>query len=1569
MNNNLQIALDPSCIQIRNEANEYQMQISVVLTGLSFDKIDTIEEFQAAKDLLQNYYEHLKYYKIRVYFLENNLPVRFEDFEILNNVTDINQEFYNYIKNEIGVNVQKKEQLEYYFKQSNKIIEITNENFNGEDYVDAGKGYSNMAFANFSQLLPPLNEKGGLVLFSELKEIANFPTREIKFLAFPYSTNHPPANLPLDTELKLISDGLFEYKFGENIKIPSIGNIIEFGTNYICMEAEIPKAEEVRKGNVILRDDKGNFDGRVKIEVSQELDWTSDYFNKISSYFDFPRLLQGYYSQPKIIESLANQVDKNGKPIGIEIILENIEGLMWRMVLEPFMIHNKILPNDEAYLNLPIISDVDRIPKDWFQVWFKDVLKNKVNDKKNQDLVKNLKKILILENNNIKEEFQEFWKFDKDNDAFELILQEKAISLIYYKKTINDADEIKNVENNLEQLIQNWMLSWSNIIQSSFLFELPKIDGENNIDLEKRESNITGIRLIDTVVEFLKAYNTSYTGTNKELIKALKVPIRKYNESVYFYFFGESKPNNIIDSYKDLRTKLPAYWGKILGSNDTTIAGDTTIFSNLYDVNSLNLSEFDAYLIESVKGIENEITKKNTPIFDPPPIQIKVHPDSRIHNIEEDISDEIAGFILLNQRSKEINQENFEDKWHYLNTTKPSINGNRLNTKFLTPLFLPEIDGMPLLSLSLNNQKRSLVEPEFDYKYSSINPNIPTSEPSYKLEFESPEFWYGFHYRFVGFVALNSGALPPTLQNIGSVNVFNEDVKISNNNAIIKRYHHLRKVAIASPNVSPQTIGDLNKQFKHKAPPSDFNPLAKELSFWKEKEFTHFTLSESDKFNDKMTFDISKATTSFWDWFAFEAKSLSELLKLPDTDPIKIFLNKKEGDTTKNELNLPDPAVSNFILVEWWIEFPNWEVKPAFKMDCNKFKTLTFQWGKTETKYNETNNFITVKKGEIINIKFSSLVEEYLFQKDGLAQKFDPNIYPKDRFKNYYKFAPVSYCFEAAKHPEGNLETQLWELFEINDNILEKTHLEKDTSIKVFAESKAFSKDIEIEFAYISELQIRHQRWYWDGRLDVSNQDEYLNHGKELNPKKTDNYKTTKAMNWEAWSFSNRPDHTGTIYSSNLKTFKSEDNLTQVPPLKGFSGLKEQLLLTIDDKEKNKALYNRFALTAYSRYQFLDKYLPKHSPIIGKVSIEGQKIKNQWKRFIQLSRREESLPTPVVRFFIPLTESIGSKNELHENAAPIMVVVEGNVFNEAGLAYGLEIGIEKVNYEKDDNKKETYLNFGTNPTYDGIGSRPLKGTTLDSDYLVFEPQGPLGFTFDIAAENPKVNSSAYILDLSNVVLSTAIYTLQKQNPKKSDNPENLIDRHQAWSLMRVAVRSVIRNRFYRNLEENEDLTKLNSKWSEKTWVEFVQAIDSFIPSTWVEQVNQKGIVEISIKNFSVLPTFDSIYESYIERYIIVTTLESDMGGMPVESYHGTFYYDKDAGIDKLKWVHGIKTIEDVKGFMRILIVHKNEHSGFDKENLGDVWSQLFPVDDNRIRNDAKLARPMITKRVPTRFVI
>lgn len=1543
MNNKLQIAVDPSCLQIKTQAGKYQMQVSLSITGLSFDNISNDTEYEAAKQILKEYNTYLLYDKVRVIFLDDQYSEKgYKDLDVKK--TSGNDAFRAFIANEIEVNITKKEQLLFLFKNAEHDIDITKDDFDDQDNYNPRTGYSNSVFANFSQLLPPLNEQVGLAYFAESYEFDDLPQGTNYFIAFPYYSGG--GGVPVFSPASIDGKMLWKCEYG-NTPIPGEPAIV-FDHRYISMLTEIPTGPAL-KGNIDLRDGLGSFEGSVKIDVFQEHDWTRDYAANIGSYFRFQVLLDDFLTQPANIAVIAKETD-NFQPI-----IESFECLLWRFTLEPFFPYIKPLPSGKFYFG----QDQETLfTKEQYANWV-DSIKG---ISKLKDLVSELKFMLLTEfaedgaTRIIKKEYETIWKVSSDPIP--------EITLLTPAVNANDDNLYKT------NWLNKWSENWANVIEAS-----RQITNLDTISEDATPELLTGDKLLQKTLDFINANNTFNNHLNFGEISYMAW---QYEQAVYLNAYQTSNLGSISGFLENLIGLIPQFWDDVKNAPLSLL---TTVFPQQQP--DILQKEFKKYLAKSVEGIKSKIIKDTNAANNTPPVRIKVHPNTWIHSGSDDISDEIAGFILLNQRgSNQYDDSTFNNTWNHLNITKPRIDnakgqiftlGNdptqpQISTAFLYPASLPEINGIPLLSLSVSNEKRSIAEPELTLYYTPENKTYGRSvnnQMPYSMDLTSPEYWYGYYYRFAGFVALNSGALPPVLRHNGEVNIFDRNPALTSANSKITTYHHLRKVAFTTPNISPQIKARL---FEYKEPPADFQPLAKELSFWQHKDYKHYTLSGSVNFNKQITFNVAKATTSVWDWFASEKKTLKEILNYAGTDALLLsvqqFLKRKNEERAEADgPKLPDPLAADLILVEWRKVHPYASNFENFTIDTKNLHSLTVCWDVNTTGYKPKSNTLTVTQGEIIEVSFYTLVDKKHF--DTATQMIDDILHPGNSeehiFNSYYKFASKSFCFESARHPQHNLPKQdlaqeIWELITISDDI-EGGKATEDANVQVFTVGKQFSADpnrditkyISPEFAYVSELKIKHQRWNWDGRLDVSGCEDYFDDKEDLDPKYPD-YVTTKAMKWEAWSFSNRPDDTGSLYRSHLKI----SNLT----IDGKEELQiaDQQLCSLGSKGETKALYHRFAVTAYSRYKFLDdiaKDIAASVPIAGYVAVDGsagekKRYNNQWKRFLQLAKRTEALPTPIVRFFIPLTESINSEKatEKYQNAGTIMAVLEGSGFDESGLAYGLEVGIDKVSYINPANQTETYLNFGTSPTHSINGSKQVATTANNlntTEYLSFIPQGPVGFTFDTGAENPKITSSAVFIDLADEKLSDAVKTINGE--------------YQAWSLMRVAIRSVVRGRFSK-LKSN--LSALTSKWSDKSWVEFLLAANFFIPRDWIKAVNQHGYVELASSAFTTLPVFDAFYEETIVRYVVITKTESDIGGIPVESYFGTYHYNTPN--NALTRVHGEAMVGGFNGFVRILVVSKERHKIIEPDE--NVWDLLFPNNNDKIKDDASVARPLITRRIP-----
>jgi len=238
-------------------------------------------------------------------------------------------------------------------------------------------------------------------------------------------------------------------------------------------------------------------------------------------------------------------------------------------------------------------------------------------------------------------------------------------------------------------------------------------------------------------------------------------------------------------------------------------------------------------------------------------------------------------------------------------------------------------------------------------------------------------------------------------------------------------------------------------------------------------------------------------------------------------------------------------------------------------------------------------------------------------------------------------------------------------------------------------------------------------------------------------------------------------------------------------------------------------------------------------------------------------------------------------------------------------------------------------------------------------------------------QTPLVRGSSYILNIPDV--SDLL-----QNPGN----EYTTNRINAWGMMQIAVRRTLRPAF---CEQDISVQALRSRWTAKEWVQFLPAVDSFIPKSWREKVKLKGKLFVKFKpdgslnfegNENEFPVFDSNFEEYMKRFLVVTKTVYDLGGQPCEAYvatiectkaekSNTFFFTLNHADDKDNPFNGV-----TEGHLRMMMVridnpHRNQPKG-----KTDVWSMLFGenkssrMNMNSIQNDPMAALPLVSERIP-----
>ncbi|MCF0075660.1 hypothetical protein LZD49_34630 [Dyadobacter sp. CY261] len=995
--------------------------------------------------------------------------------------------------------------------------------------------------------------------------------------------------------------------------------------------------------------------------------------------------------------------------------------------------------------------------------------------------------------------------------------------------------------------------------------------------------------------------------------------------------------------------------------------------------------------------------KDTQPTNDQVPIRIQIGKTSQMAPaVKDDLLDELSGYVLLTARGSKINDKVNFSNWKHNNWAKANVNiGKRmpisLESPFLIPGYLPVENETQKIFLEISNDKASLaaaiegINQEVTEVWTRENSNI-----TYYLENDRKNnpygLLYGYWYNFAAAAVLNSGVLPEVLRD--DKTILNKFIEDPENSAINKseKYHYLRTKKIPAPGVKVKGI---------KGYPTQLNPLYFELFPEKpgeEDKRCNKLIVASENFNSNFNITVERPRTSFWDCYSFLHDGIKDV-----QDSIKAhkLLNPQEDNLPEEKRNKRfidyfDAAVSDFLRIEIVEIHTMINPTPAPESFNYKYedlahdgndevlnligsKKVSIKFDKDAKSIKIDKTGITLKPGTICSVKIYNLVETKYFDSANLDHyKFHKclyNLYDLGNVeriqidtKTYYKIAFDEHCIETAL-AEPTVQNkitpeQLWEHLVI-DNELPFVATFNDNKQKSNANSvKAIIEKNSEKYRLYSRVEVQHQKWEWNGRqlnVDVTKLRNLLDPLK--NPDGT--YSITEAMKFEAWTLSERPDYTSTKTQGRiLASWKNMSNI--VHEYKGV----------VD----NHCMYLRYAVQIFNRYELLGPTYQKS--VRGEISIEKTMINgkeviktaNPWKRHLKLSKREEALPTPTVRFYIPLTNSIEEANEICDTA-DVMLVLDDVQYKEAGLAQKLTLGIRK---SVDPNTGKVYPEAGYDPTLSlpTITTEELTETE-DNDYLIVPDSylvGPLGFTFDFNATNAKINSSTYII--SGKKLSTHI--------------SNEADTKNAfWPMFKLSTRYEMIRELYDGPEKVLDLT---SKWSSPQWVQFMKAVGSFVPTEWRNQVRKIGFVNASNPmndiTSDLFNKFGETFWHYHNWYLVFSTVESDIGGLPIENYYDTFIVNKiNNKILPLTSVHprfekivdgklilvGNEIKNFTEGYVRIMVVRKSDD--YDTLKTSEhVWEELFgkenddsTSEENKIKEDNTLAMPILSERVPIKI--
>ncbi|WP_343322062.1 hypothetical protein [Sphingobacterium multivorum] len=1592
----LQLAYDSSFIDLVKQEDpdgqlNFDLKFSLLCNGNSYSKDSIIDDdnmVSLREQLLPwNWSEQpscIRIWKI----INGTVDPAYIDFEIDRNSIYVGNDkdlIKRYFEHSIDFQLKKIEDFRISINDQNaKVIDIK-EDYSSDNEIIEGKSIP--ITAQMAQKLPPFNESlGWLILINE--KIDSKKQEKLDFFTVDSPEEIEFVCLPISNEATSI---WYPKKNKENYFIPGEKNyVIEYdkkrqlrdGIEIVCKAytkaTPYPLEDYSDKDGIVNIRTEGKFEGKVKINVEQDNNWKVNFTKVLANLLDIRDFL---------FDKTLIHIIENNEPLYNDYI-KNID-IANRYILSPLRYLTYYLDAiKQIYLEGQVIQSNSNTIQNDFGKLKTEVDEMFVNFQRNIDYLSNL--------NDEKETFlynilaQIPFVDDYTRELSKNTLFEDAHRL--YSK-LSDRTVQHHLISILFQFSENHLKRFSSPNENRSYFiqftenEISLIEQDNDTveQLEKHEQ--LNFHTLDMYDEFNTFLILNSTCNGEPLLNYLLKDVKEYSSQS----INKKVPQLINAIYCDeaVIITLPGIKPK-----------DFTIKFNSFDD---KLVPFLIEEIDSLSKIPSQPSKEQLPIR----IQIgnPSHISTKATNIPDDLADELSGYILLSTRSNSINVDDNYGTWKYHNwaQAKLSTEAKVLTTSFLIPSNLPEQNEVKQIFLEISNDSASLVanlegiyndisaEGGEIYKSPQIDYLLPAKDPDPKksdtTQFNPYALRYGYFYRFSAFAILNSGILPACLRQNEILNKHKDEIEFEEiPSEKIQSFHYLRTKAIGPPNIILNDPSSTNTMFPSSYP-KDLNPLYNELfqtnieidDPHKEENNRKNPIIMGENFNEEFVIKIRKPLTDFWDWYSFKPIEYS-----PEKNSQNKYRIVRELENKVDKIiEYIDPSVLDTVHME--IEVIN-DLDPTIPLELSPKNILykeneielTFKWG-SKIAIDPINKKVTLAQGKIYKISFFNLIDAKYFESDkngpigncqfNLNRNFIPDKELQEsagliKIKNAekeiecYKVSRDYIILESAycsKKQDDEVQEQLnqekknrrlWENIRIDEQGNHTQEILKTPSVKVLLNNR--------DYSCFSKIEVRHQKLDWQGRqsnIELTN----LGSNGNINPiENAGLYSATAAMKLDAWWNSERPHNSAMIsYSKLLASKENKDNIIH------------EYKNVID----NHAMLLKYSLTLYNRYETLGK--PYDNDIISsQINIETFEKKRYypWKFYLKKSKRTEQLPAPSVRFYIPLTGSIKETGEIVDlNIADVMLVLDDVWYKEAGLAQKFSLGIVQT---KDPNAENIYPEAGYDPTL-SLEKTIAVDTTEENniDYLILEDEfitGPLGFTFDFVATNPKVNSTSFVISGNGLASHIG-------------NSYNIKDPF--YPLFKLAVRSEIHSKLHEiappSSEENKERT-ISSKWSSAQWVQFLKAVDSFVPSDWRNDVQKDGFVKIisgDIRkklNLSVLSIFGSVFNDNHNWYLILSNIESNIGGLPIERYYNTYLIDDSTNEKELPSVHNQNRLTDFKeGYARIMVVRKSvEHCNDPEKN---IWEELFGKQTSLqeeikyfVQNDNTLAKPIITERIPFR---
>jgi len=610
------------------------------------------------------------------------------------------------------------------------------------------------------------------------------------------------------------------------------------------------------------------------------------------------------------------------------------------------------------------------------------------------------------------------------------------------------------------------------------------------------------------------------------------------------------------------------------------------------------------------------------------------------------------------------------------------------------------------------------------------------------------------------------------------------------------------------------------------------------------------------------TFYVRKPQVAIDDWLAWVlADCLDETTKqiIPTkTDKCKKLLEKVDAVKTKIETlpthangyscHVDEPAISNTLLVEVYNiangtaqrqviakEMVDFQVPEgqAWEADEIEFVVQSGEKAAITVLIDEKGNRkveVTLPEGGYRVVLSTAVANKYVTEeKDkrfGEGVFNDDSEYSKDLKGDLCIFEPNYQLNIEVASADLPTEEKLWKAVRLN------------ATNRQLSLALAYEKKSGVGMRNVSRVQVRHQEWAWQGRMEpqdpvpyrlAANGNDVVGDPEKETSKNQDDrgdWANGKDIrDWEEIAFIEKPDSEYFAEETTLSLLEEGQELAAY---------------SYDYSGDLRGLYHRLGVEVHSRYESImtgnsstvaqvKASQPRSSS--GAIGEAGAEMSNdrengkdeptpdytsQWKAIYLPQQIEGELSKPSVRLILPLTgryepgKSFEKEEEKNEAglASSVMVVFSHVAYAEAGLPETVEGEIVEVEHRKVRKGEVTIENRYQEAGYDPIISCEGLPEIKKNEHSGKEEKpwklkmvGPLGHTFDLGTRRRRSVATSYML------------TLHSNDPKYEPRE---------WAMAKIRFQKKIR------MDGSSGKT-VESGWAPGQWLQFLPDMSALQP--------------------------------------------------------------------------------------------------------------------------------------------